>query len=280
MKTISTELKNHLGQSTLTIARCWKITLSDSSVMGFTSCSKDITYESQVYYSLTGFENESVKSKLDIDFDESRAVSILNSDYITEADLIAGKYNNAEVKVFVVNYEDLTQGRILLFKGYLSDVRCEDGKFFGELKGLSSKLEQTIGEVYSPLCRAKFCSSECGLMASSYTFSGVVSSITDNAKFYCDTSVIKTKNSGYFNYGVINFTGGNNSGLSMEVKQFSSGNFVLTMEMPYDIAVDDTFDVLAGCNKRFTTCCNDFDNGVNFRGEPHLPGMEMLLKSY
>ena len=35
---------------------------------------------------------------------------------------------------------------------------------------------------------------------------------------------------------------------------------------------------IAGCNKEFSTCCNKFNNAINFHGEPHLPGMNILLK--
>ena len=34
----------------------------------------------------------------------------------------------------------------------------------------------------------------------------------------------------------------------------------------------DTFSVFAGCDKTFATCKAKFDNALNFRGFPHLPG--------
>ena len=33
-----------------------------------------------------------------------------------------------------------------------------------------------------------------------------------------------------------------------------------------------------GCDKRFETCVARFDNAVNFRGEPHLPGNDLLTR--
>ena len=33
-----------------------------------------------------------------------------------------------------------------------------------------------------------------------------------------------------------------------------------------------------GCDKRFETCVNRFANAVNFRGEPHLPGADLLTR--
>jgi uncharacterized phage protein (TIGR02218 family) len=33
-----------------------------------------------------------------------------------------------------------------------------------------------------------------------------------------------------------------------------------------------------GCDKRFETCVTRFANAVNFRGEPHLPGNDLLMR--
>ena len=39
----------------------------------------------------------------------------------------------------------------------------------------------------------------------------------------------------------------------------------------------DTFIVTAGCDKRFATCRDRFDNAVNFRGFPHIPGNDFVV---
>ncbi|MCU0890414.1 MAG: phage BR0599 family protein, partial [Sandarakinorhabdus sp.] len=33
-----------------------------------------------------------------------------------------------------------------------------------------------------------------------------------------------------------------------------------------------------GCDKRFATCRDRFGNGLNFRGEPHVPGGDLLTR--
>jgi uncharacterized phage protein (TIGR02218 family) len=43
------------------------------------------------------------------------------------------------------------------------------------------------------------------------------------------------------------------------------------------IAAGDTFTVTAGCDKRFSTCRERFDNALNFRGFPHMPGNDFAL---
>ena len=44
------------------------------------------------------------------------------------------------------------------------------------------------------------------------------------------------------------------------------------------IAEDDGFTIRAGCNKRMQTCGAKFANIVNFRGFPHIPGQDAVLR--
>jgi uncharacterized phage protein (TIGR02218 family) len=48
--------------------------------------------------------------------------------------------------------------------------------------------------------------------------------------------------------------------------------------MPFAIAIGDLFAVTMGCDRRLATCKARFDNVVNFRGEPYLPGTDEVLK--
>jgi uncharacterized phage protein (TIGR02218 family) len=52
----------------------------------------------------------------------------------------------------------------------------------------------------------------------------------------------------------------------------------LWQQMPQPIAAGDTFVVTAGCDKRFATCRDRFANGVNFRGFPHIPGNDFVVR--
>ena len=47
--------------------------------------------------------------------------------------------------------------------------------------------------------------------------------------------------------------------------------------MALDVSADDVFAITAGCDKRFATCQAKFDNTLNFRGFPHMPGNDYVL---
>ncbi|MDE5056044.1 phage BR0599 family protein [Wolbachia endosymbiont of Drosophila bicornuta] len=36
------------------------------------------------------------------------------------------------------------------------------------------------------------------------------------------------------------------------------------------------YSILAGCDKTFPTCRSKFNNTVNFRGEPYIPGFYIV----
>ena len=53
----------------------------------------------------------------------------------------------------------------------------------------------------------------------------------------------------------------------------------LTLFLPFAYAFEagDVIRVQPGCDKRLVTCRTKFDNRLNFRGEPHVPGLNALI---
>jgi uncharacterized phage protein (TIGR02218 family) len=43
------------------------------------------------------------------------------------------------------------------------------------------------------------------------------------------------------------------------------------------MAVGDIFTIIAGCDKTLAICRDKFDNIINFRGDPFVPGTDALL---
>ena len=150
------------------------------------------------------------------------------------------------------------------------------GQFVAEMRGLTSQLQQVIGNVYTSSCRAALGDAKCGINLSALTVTGAVTAIETA---YAFTDSTKTQANDYFADGVVHFTSGANYGLSMEVRDFTAGRFGLFLPMPYGIALGDTFTVSAGCDKQFDTCVSKFHNAVNFRGEPDVPGTDKLLET-
>jgi len=84
---------------------------------------------------------------------------------------------------------------------------------------------------------------------------------------------------GYFTYGTLIWTSGDNEGYSQDVWRFSAGQVTLMVPMTYAIQAGDTFSIVAGCDRLFQTCKDRYNNVLNFRGEPDVPGIDAITSS-
>ncbi len=276
MKNLSSELSTHLGQEVTSTATCWKVTRRDGVVLGFTDHDADIEFEAVSYLAASGFTPTAIESSAQLSVDNLDIEGMLDASVITEADILAGKYDFAEVEVFLVNYADVSQGRMILRTGWIGEVRVQGKQFMAEMRGLTQQISTRIGSHYSPGCRADFGDASCKIDASTYTVSGTVSTGASRQVF---EDSARAESAGYFASGKVSFTSGDNAGLSMEVKEFNAGAFTLVLPLPYVIDAGDAYEAVAGCDKNFTTCVAQFNNAVNFRGEPHVPGTDKLMET-
>ncbi|MCE3233056.1 MAG: hypothetical protein K0R98_1313 [Rickettsiaceae bacterium] len=276
MKIISSGLDSHLASEVTTLATCWKLTRKDGVVMGFTEHDKDLLIDEVTYQASSGFSPSAVANNSELSVDNLDIDGVIDSENINEEDILAGLYDFAQIQIFIVNYLDLTLGVLNLRTGWLGEVKFNRKRFTTEVRGLMQNLAQGIGQLYSPSCRAKLEDVKCGINIADFTVAGTLTSVISNQVF-ADSSL--TKSDGWFAGGKITFTSGNNNGLSMEIKEFRNSQITLVLPMPYDISVTDTYSMHAGCDKKFDTCIAKFSNAVNFRGEPHVPGIDKMLET-
>lgn len=86
--------------------------------------------------------------------------------------------------------------------------------------------------------------------------------------------------SGFFNRGVLIFETGALAGVRREVLDWNAGTrgIVLFGATPADISPGDGFRIQPGCNVTKAMCQGTFDNYLNFRGEPYVPGQDELMQ--
>ena len=194
-------------------------------------------------------------------------------DTVTEEDVIGGKWNNAEIVTELVNYLDLSQGSVRRMKGNVGKFNIKNGSYIVEFQSLSARLRQEIGELTSPVDRNTLAELVDDLAP--YTFARNVTAVTDRRNFTVDGTA---KANGYFRYGKVTFTSGDNDDLSMEIKDNTGNVIELQLPMRSDIAISDTVSLLAGYDGSREQARDKFSAAENMSAEPDLPGIKTILK--
>ena len=272
---IPATLQTHLDTRVTTLAWCWRITRTDNVVLGFTNHDRDLTFDNVTYEASTGFLGTEIEAQLGMSVDNMEVFGAMSSDNILESDVAAGRYNNAVVVLYLVNWQDVSQN-VVMKKGNIGRIKRGKTFFEGELRGLSNEIQQVQGRLYNYKCDALLGDGRCkqDLSSSTFTGSGVVVSTNGTSRLIA--SGIDTYATRWFEHGKITFTSGNNNSLTREIKSHTNSVGVVTVSVwepfPFAISTSDTFTIVAGCDKLFKTCKAKFNNAINFRGYPHIPG--------
>lgn len=76
----------------------------------------------------------------------------------------------------------------------------------------------------------------------------------------------------HYKGGILEWLTGANAGKVCEIKATTVDYIELYMPLLFPIAANDVFTVLPGCKKTLAECRDFYDNVLQFRGEPFIPG--------
>ena len=126
MKSASTQLAAHIAGETTSLATCWKVTRKDGAVFGFTDHDRNLVIDDVTYEARTGYTRTAIQTISDLSVDNLDIESAFDSEAITAQDLRDGVWDNAEVLIFLVNWNALSEGRIVLKRGTIGQVELPD----------------------------------------------------------------------------------------------------------------------------------------------------------
>jgi uncharacterized phage protein (TIGR02218 family) len=281
MKTLPLGLQAHLDSGTTTLAWCWRIERGDGVVLGFTDHDRPLSFGGVSYEPESGFAASEIRSGLDLAVDAQEAEGVLSSDTITETDILDGRWDNAAVEVWRVNWNAVAE-RVLMRRGAIGQIRRGKLAFVAEVRSLAHLLHQTVGRTFQYGCDAQLGDARCRVDLDDPAFraAGAVTALAGDRGFAA--SGLAGFAAGWFALGRLSWTSGANAGRTAEVAAHSvSGGIrqLALLEAPVrPIAVGDGFTVVAGCDKRLETCRGRFGNAANFRGFPHIPGQDTVIR--
>jgi len=268
-------LDDHLRTGITSTCRAWALTRKDGTVLGFTDHDGPLSFDGLTFRADTGLSALAIQQTTGLSVDNTEALGALSDASIREDDIEAGRYDGAEIKAWLVNWQDVSQ-RHLQFRGTIGELRRTGGAFEAELRGLTEALNRPLGRVYQKPCPAVLGDRNCAfdLATDGYAAERAAREISERRVFMFEP--FGGFDAGWFQHGRLIVLDGAATGLHGLIKRDVPGDGQRVIELWHPIRADvrggDMLRLEAGCDKRAVTCRLKFQNFYNFQGFPDIPG--------
>lgn len=282
MRDLPPDLATHLEGGATTLCHCWSLTRRDGAVLGFTDHDRDLAFGGLTYAARTGLEAAEASAELGFAVGGGEVAGALTAAGLGEADIAGGLYDGAAVETWLVDWTDPAT-RLLLEIGTIGEVRRAGPAFVAELRGLMDQLDVERGRTYRATCDADLGDARCGvdLTGPRFRTTGTVAASIEPGALA--VTLAGDFGPGWFSAGSLRWSTGGNAGLSADIRTHgiaAEGPRLDLWQAPARaVLAGDHFTVTAGCDKRFSTCGEKFANALAFRGFPHLPGNDFVLRT-
>jgi len=190
-----------------------------------------------------------------------------------------GGLDGAQVTLEWAYFDDdgALKGSFVRFSGMTGTASWSAGSIEIMARSLTGTLNVVVPrEVYQPQCLNQVFDSLCGLRESTWRVTGTVTSVgTGRAALMAITTGLAQAD-GWFDLGLLEFTGGELDGVARTVKRHAAGVIGFALPLPVAPLVGQTFVVRPGCNRSVATCANKFNNRAAFRATPYVPPPETV----
>lgn len=267
-------MAHFLKRELATVAICWRLERRDGVALGFTTHDRDLAIDGLVYRAAPGMLPSSITRSDGFELDTLDVEGALTADAITAADLKAGRWDGANVRVFMVDWESPEGDTFAVARGELGEVSIRGDAFEAELKGPTAALDRPVVEQTSPECRARLGDKRCRIDLATRTRLSRIVAVIGEDRIEVDVSAADD----VWRYGRLRWLGGANSGLERAILGSVGATIALRDPPDFEPLPGDLVELIEGCDRRLATCVSRFANAANFRGEPHLPGMDLLTR--
>lgn len=258
-----------------TLVFCWRIDRRDGVTLGFASLDHDLWIDGLLYRASPGMRPSAVAATDGLEIGTLDIAGALSSAAIREEDLAAGRWDGARLRLMAVDWTAPEDSPVLLARGELGEIEMRDGAFSAELKGPAALLERPVVEATSPECRATLGDRRCRVDLAPRCRMLRVAEVIDAETIDLDAEEPEPN---AYGYGRLRWVTGANSGLESAVLRSDGARIWLREPPPFEAVAGMMVLLVEGCDRSFATCRDRFSNMANFRGEPHLPGADLLTR--
>lgn len=262
-----------LGADLTHLALCWWLVRRDGVALGFTSHDRPLLVDGLWHQCRPGMTPSAVVLGDGLAADDMEVAGALSAGALSAADLLAGRWDGASLSLCLVDWQAPVAGRQWLAAGTLGDVAVgggADAGFTAELIGPGAALAASVIESCSPECRAELGDARCRVSLRGRERVVMVTAAAPDRVLLAGIVAADHVQ------GELAVLDGAAAGLTRRLLAVDAG--WLLLDEPLALQAGDRVRLREGCDKRFATCRDRFDNARNFRGEPHVPGGDLLLR--
>lgn len=259
-----------------TVATFWRIARQDGITLGFTTHDADLWFDGLLHRASPGMVPSAIRKSAGFEPDSAEVRGAITHEAITSTDLAAGRFDGARIRIGLVDWETLERDTI--YAGTIGSVAEEDGRFSADLVSRKAELQRDPIPRTSPSCRAHFCGPGCNLNPLRFSREVRLTSLDTESNSATFTGLAAADASAFIG-GTVRWLEGPQAGVAMRVMA-SAVDGALVLDTPLDTATASgaLATLREGCDHTLETCAARFDNAVNFRGEPFLPGNDLLTR--
>ncbi len=280
MAGLSAALEAHLAGGLTTLCHAWAVNRADGVSFGFTDHDLPLSFEGRVFEADSGLGAKALAQSTGLSVDNTEALGALSARTIREDEIEQGRFDGAEVLVWLVNWADVTQ-RWLQFRGTIGEIARAGGAFKAELRGLTEMLNVPQGRVFQKPCTAVLGDKNCrfDLNEPGFVAELPVALEEGGRTFTWDEGLAFDPD--WFTRGRFEVLDGPAKGLWGVIKHDRQEDDQRIIELWEPIRGDVGSGTLVrlhpGCDKRLETCRIKFNNIRNYQGFPDLPNDDWML---
>ncbi len=259
--------------TTTSYCYCWSIVRRDGQGFFLTDHDRELTFDSNTFKPVDGVLTTQITTSLGLEIDELSVEGAVSDDSIDETDLEAGLFDEATVIIYLVDWNDITDRKVLV-TGNLGNMTLNDYGFETDFNSLANKLGKTVGEAYQRTCTAELGDSECGVDLTSATYR-TTATITAAGELSVEVDDLSSYDNGWFVLGQVVTPTGAKYGIRGQ-----TDNRIELWEAPFPaLEVGQVLTITTGCKKSPGVCADKFSNIINFRGYGlFMPGQDALTE--
>lgn len=243
-----------------------------SGVVGFVANTTDV-HDGGFTYTALAIKRNAIRSEEGTILNELE-IGLDNVDLSFKNDVMAGKYNNIPVSVYLIipfwHFAEYwaVAASVLLYKGYTDEPKGDEHWITLSIRPFPYLNQLYPKRIYQSGCNWTFCNSEtCGLNIADFKTNVNLSADSNGITLTCSHG----QAADYFVPGYVEIKNGALTGQVRPILSNTTGSVI--MRIPFDSTISSgvNVDIVKLCAKNYETCDTDFSNYSDYGGYPWVP---------